>query len=114
MKYYCNTIPATLAEKLKEKGVPIPVEFIPNYLGDPEGEAVSKIVPPSYAFVFDWLMSEKRLDIIIKPYWNTDSWESYVTKFPEIDMPKAGREIYVRSTWHEAANAAIEKALTLI
>lgn len=68
----------------------------------------------TYAEIFDWLMSEKRLHITIKPYFNTDSWESYITKIPETDIPKAGREIYVRHTWHEAAEAAIEKALTLI
>ena len=109
MKYYTDTIPPTLAEKLKEKGMPSDYgcnqcEFLPPY-------ERTDIIP--YGFAFDWLM-EKGILIIIKPYWTTNSWESYVIKMPETDMPKAAREIYVHPTWHEAANAAIEKVLELI
>ena len=113
MNYYTSQIPLPLAEKLKEKGMPMEESrygIFPHFVAK---DGVMYF-PPTFASTFDWLMDAKRLNIIIKPYWNTDSWESYVTKIPEIDMPKAGREIYVRRTWHEAAEKAIDKALTLI
>lgn len=106
MNYYTETIPLPLAEKLEEKGMPMPVEFIPNYLGDPEGEAVSKIVPPSFAFVFDWLMSEK--GIILYP----DA--TYKHFFWRIETTKGILQTEEFESWHEAANAAIEMSLTLI
>lgn len=120
MKYYTDNVSPSLAKKLKEKGMPIPVEFIPNYLGDPEGEAVSKIVPPSFAFVFDWLM-DKDVRIAFHTYparepfawgykiWTMDGMLMYdPNPMPEID----GLICY--PSWHEAATKAIEKALTLI
>lgn len=113
MKYFCDTIPLPLAEKLKEIGMPIPVEFIPNYLGDPEGETISKIVPPSFAFVFDWLM-EKGYRIVIKalPVNDPVLWYAYITTMaPDYDFVAYTIDYL---SWHEAANAAIEKALELI
>lgn len=106
MKHFTQSIPPDLAEKLKAAGMPeIKIEWNPIH------EKYHCF--NTYAEVFDWLM-QKGILIIIKPYWNTSSWESYVTKISETDMPKDGREIYVHPTWHEAAEKAIEKALTLI
>lgn len=53
-RYYTETIPVALAEKLKDKGMPI----------ETEGE---NIWCPSYAEVLDWFAS-KGICIFIEPY----------------------------------------------
>lgn len=111
MKHYTDIIPLPLAEKLKEKGMPI--EMRPLYA--PEAPNARGIVKagvglrcPSYAEVFDWLMSDNRqIIIVIEPSF----YEPYLGKVYNKDGFEKG---FDGNTWHEAANAAIEKALTLI
>lgn len=117
-RYYTETIPVALAKKLKEKRMPLIISLIPNYLGDPECEAYEKVEPPTYAEVFDWLM-ERGLRIVIEPFWDfaneriTDMWCYYIVKVGTLSsQPKNTISQY--GTWHEAAEAAIEKALELI
>ena len=101
MKYFTTTIPPTLAEKLKEKGMPI---------------VLPKVIFYSYAEVFDWLM-EKGLFVNIEPIWDfaneriTEDFESVVIRRGSIHTPTPTAE---GSTWHEAATKAIEKAIELI
>ncbi len=99
MNYYTETIPPTLAEKLKEKGMPISKQHL--RFAKP-GE--SRLIRPTYAEVFDWLIlrgintlvRQGKTDFIVAVY-------------------SATKDNYFRKdTWHEAANAAIEKALELI
>jgi len=121
MRYYTETIPTSLAEKLKEKGMPI--EMQPLYA--PEAPNARGIVKagvglwcPPYAEVFDWLMErgidvEVALSMIIDVknegkkrvyFWTVGSLDNINYEYGEDD----------NMTWHEAANAAIEKALELI
>lgn len=94
MKYYTSTIPITLAEKLKDKGM-IGEEYISDrYTGIPK-----------YCEVFDWLMNN-RLSVNILGYNN--EWQG------AIHVPRGCFYASIENTWHEAANAAIEKALELI
>lgn len=99
--YYTATIPPTLAEKLKEKGCEHPYAIPEQW---------------EYGFVFDWLM-EKGLFVVVEPYWDfanetiTKDFEASVIKQGTIHTPTP---IVEGNSWHEAANAAIEKALTLI
>lgn len=99
MKYYTETIPLPLAEKLKDKGMPI--IYRQSYLND-EG------VPTTmYGQVFDWLM-EKGVAISIcnreTPYG--------IGWYPVVNG--ASPKVIDGKEWHHSANAAIEKALTLI
>ena len=98
MKYFTATIPLDLAEKLKEKGMPMPV----NYADLPDGTL------PTFSFVFDWLMEEK-IYISITQQWVYANGEA-TAWIPVVNCHSNG----FYHTWHEAANAAIEKALTLI
>ena len=105
MKHYTATIPLPLAEKLKEKGMPkdcgCNLCCYPPYNVEEEY---------TYGFVFDWLMEK---DIRVYPVKIKDSslkslhgdkWHGMINSDGLMFCP----------TWHEAANAAIEKALTLI
>lgn len=118
MKYYTETISADLARKLKEKGMPI--EMQPLYAQEaPNARGIVKagvgLWCPSYAEVFDWLI-ERGLTCEITRYIDfgheevCPEWDWSIEKVgPLTDAPGG-----YANTWHEAANAAIEKALTLI
>lgn len=105
MKYYTETIPTTLAEKLKEKGMPM----------EEGGKSMIDWKVPTYAEVFDWLMAEKNLTVIL--YRMTQNFRIALRKTDDgallISMWD-GEYNDKNADWHEAANAAIEKALTLI
>ena len=115
MNYYTSQIPLTLAEKLKEKGMPItysnhPHQIAPDVRGIVMGN-FKEIDCPTFGSCFDWLMSrdftfyidsvyQERKKIGYSYYlWDSDLEPYYDNGF---------------KTWHEAAEAAIEKALTLI
>ena len=95
MNYFTATIPPTLAEKLKEKGMKLKCFY----------------GLPMYADVFDWLMEK---GIFIKPDITDkdDGTLGYVAEV--IFIWKSSLFLGVFSTWHEAAEASIEKALELI
>ena len=94
MKHYCDYIPLSLAEKLKEKGMPI---YLEN-----DGYWGKTIKSPTYAEVFDWLMEKGiSMDLSTRAFF--------------IVWDKDGNPSVIKGkTWHEAAEKAIEKALTLI
>lgn len=107
MKYYCEIISVSLAEKLKEKGMPIHIWR--DMFSDNKG------TDATFASVFDWLMDRglsceitRHIDFgheEVCPEWDWD----IERVGPIIDSPGG-----YAGTWHEAAEAAIEKALTLI
>lgn len=114
MKHYTDTIPLPLAEKLKEKGMPLgSYVYTPNGMVARKDEANlayydDQLVPYcDYGFVFDWLMSEKdiRLNVVIKC--------DYLGRWYPVVNERTIFSDRCFDTWHEAANAAIEKALTL-
>lgn len=118
MKYYCETISAYLAKKLKEKGMPI--EMQPLYAQEaPNARGIVKagvgLRCPSYAEVLDWLM-EKGLSCEITRHIDfayeevCPEWDWCIEKVGVLSDAPQGYS----NTWHEAANAAIEKALILI
>lgn len=100
MKYYTKTIPATLAEKLKEKGCEHPYAI-------PEAW--------EYGFIFDWLM-EKGFSCEITRFVDfayeqvCPEWDWTIEKVGPLSDAPGG----YAGSWHGAANAAIEKALELI
>lgn len=119
MSYYTATIPPTLAEKLKEKGMPIKeqplyAQVAPNARGIVKAGVGLRC--PSYAEVFDWLIGEGiHIRIIpcreVKKLYGTQwVWSWFINK---ITQPSTNSDNYWMN-WHEAANAAIEKALELI
>lgn len=108
MNYFTATISVPLAEKLKEKGMPLEYKFAIRCLF----MSLDKMKPicPTYGKVFDWLLSDKKLAVCmdINPDKNGDVWGTYIS-FDDRYI-----QLQVEPTWHEAAEAAIEKALTLI
>lgn len=118
MKYYTETIPLPLAEKLKEKGMPVLIEqeWYPN--GMPKAEKDCHKPMTKFCDVFDWLM-QKGINIRIESDWefgDGDEFDVVTSLASDFFVEKVGMSpIYVDvKGWHEAANAAIEKALTLI
>lgn len=111
MKHYTSQIPQPLGEKLKEKGMPIEEDI---YLED-DGYWDKTIKSPSYAEVFDWLLGEQIYVRIItfgasRIGEETWDWSFYIDQLGE---PSTETDFFWH-TWHEAADAAIEKALTLL
>lgn len=110
MKYYTSTIPATLAEKLKAAGMPILIEQEWYINGMPKAEKDCHKPMTKYCEVFDWLMD---LGYQILLFVNNDGRNFGVDA--EVWSMKIGfTKLERKDTWHEAANAAIEKALELI
>lgn len=92
MRYYTATIPPTLAEKLKEKGCEHPYAIPEQW---------------EYGFVFDWLMEKGIMITIRAVYFLNGELSGWQPHYNHWGLKKC-------DSWHEAANAAIEKALTLI
>lgn len=125
MKYYTDHIPLSLAEKLKEKGMPMKswqgwttpyisvmensaYDWLNDDLGILEPQMVERRYSiPTFGACFDWLMSDRRITIVVEPSF----YEPYLGKVYSKDGFVKG---FDGKTWHEAAEAAIEKALTLI
>lgn len=102
MKYYTETIPDSLAEKLKEKGMPMGYRLLTTT--EYERKEV-ELICPIYAECLDWLL-KNRLSVNILGYNN--EWQGAIRRSSGCFYAS------IENTWHEAANAAIEKALTLI
>lgn len=107
MKHYTDTIPVTLAEELKEKGMPMLTSVSIDIVGGKNvvGEAEDQWYCPTYAEVFDWLM-DKNINIYLDSDNGLWSW------FIESDCALKRTEDY--PSWHEASNAAIKEALELM
>lgn len=108
MNYYTSTVPDTLAEKLKEKGMNIFVEQ--EWYDNGMPKAVKDCHKPMTKFceVFDWL-AEKDIYLSIMQQWVYADGEA-TAWIPVVNCHSNG----FYDTWHEAATKAIEKALTLI
>lgn len=107
MKYYCETISADLAEKLKEKGMPVEIvdDSVEEWPNCKECHCETL-----YAEVFDWMLGKHEAYVDVFPLRTDDEWRYCgCVQGWGIDTTLGWR-----GTWHEAANAAIEKALTLI
>lgn len=122
MKYYCKTISADLAEKLKAAGMPI--EMQPLYAQEaPNARGIVKagvgLRCPSYAEVFDWFL-DRGYDVEVYLSMTKSNKEGVFQRLYAwiVNAPNQVNEATSRDeeyySWHEAANAAIEKALTLI
>lgn len=107
MKHFTDIIPLSLAEKLKEKGMPMITSVSISIIEDKPvvDENGEQWYRPSYAEVFDWLM-EKGIILYLDATYKHFFWR--------IDTVEGILQTEEFITWHEAANAAIEKALTLI
>lgn len=122
-KRYTAKVPASIAQRLYEAGMPLKVttEMEP----DPYTGKVKKIVniePPSYAKTLDWLAS-KSLSIIVYsfPYCHCGENEYCTTEFDVTIHDEIAREIASPDpmhnsfkTWHEAADYGIDKALEML
>lgn len=120
MKHYCETIPVTLAEKLKEKGMPLgSYVWLPNGMASRKDEANlayfdDQLIPYcTYADVLDWMMERGYLIVILRSEGRWCYWVGLTTDYDTYDdtYEIEGEDF---DTWHEAANAAIEKTLELI
>lgn len=106
MKHYTDTIPITLAEELKEKGMPMLTSVSIDIVGGKNvvGEAEDQWYCPTYAEVIDWLMEK---DIHMYPNFTDGLWSWIIESV--YDLKATGRY-----TWHTAAIAAIDKALEMM
>lgn len=102
MNYYTSTISVSLAEKLKEKGMPMKecLNIISSNSFSDDG-GIHFYYLPIFASCFDWLM-EQGVDMELSTRAFFLVWD------------KDGPSAIKGKTWHEAAEKAIEKALTLI
>lgn len=110
MKHYTSSIPLELAERLKEKGMPITIsnlhQIAPNVKVSVQMN-FKEIDCPTYASTFDWLMA-KEISVSIIPFFATTGF------YAPIFVAREPLKTVEAPTWHEAAEKAIEKALTLI
>lgn len=120
MKYYTSAIPYPLAEKLKEKGMPMEMTihtldsfvvledsayaWLDEELGQKPEKVEKYYAKPKYCEVFDWL-TERGIYVGITRTFARWGW----LLFQDHAICQEHYE-----TWHEAAEKAIEKALTLI
>lgn len=119
MKYYTEIIPVTLAEKLREKGMPIDIDC-DTFDSGTEYQKEEWWCNNTYAEVFDWLMGE---GLSTEVYGRGAGYDFVICKEcddatrgtrkskPNYDGPNDGG---CWDSWHGAANAAIEMALKLI
>ena len=117
MKYYTEIVPFELAKKLKEAEFPQDETFSDKWYNK---DGTLDILPfrtpicvaPTYADVFDWLI-EKRLSAEMERHCGGD-WSVALYRFYE---PHCWYELIRNahaSTFHEAANAAIEEACEIL
>ena len=116
MKHFCDIIPLPLAEKLKAAGMPIDIdcETFDSGTQDQRDEIWCN---NTYSEVFDWLMAEKGIiicfDVDMEEKISDTEWDAYILRMAENLIPNCSH-LQGYHTWHEAAEKAIEKALTLI
>jgi len=113
MKYYTEIVTFELAKKLKEAGYPQD-----NYTREYDESGVlfrlivgrPFFVAPTYADVFDWLIG-KGLSVEMAKVKSLYSihWVSRIEGIPQRE-----RRRKTKLSFHEAANAAIEKACELL
>lgn len=117
MKHFTDIIPLDLAEKLKEKGMPIDIDC-DTFDSGTEYQRDERWCNNTYAEVFDWLITKHSLFTAIQ-------YNAVINEYAGIVSLNVDRQLMFgldkdvciyeyENTWHEAAEKAIEKALTLI
>ena len=120
MKYYTEIVPFELAKKLKEVGFDFPCThyYVKHEIEGASGRRTAmhpknwnkgghNTSTPTYAKVFDWLIGK---GVTVEMSINRRSvWFADIYKIWEGDKNQIGL-----GTFHEAANAAIEKACELL
>jgi hypothetical protein len=122
-KRYTAKVPASLAKRLYEVGMPLKVnsELEPDqFTGKVKKTTI--IEPPSYAKTLDWLAS-KGFIVVVYPihclYCGAE--ERWATEFDirvhnehthESECPDPMHDSF--KTWHEAADYGIEKAIEML
>lgn len=117
MKHYTETIPVVLAEKLKDKGMPIMLCLnITQMNSFSDDGGVHFYYRPTYAEAFDWLMEEKELYVSIIPTWDSpsDGHLNYEYQITALNVPFKEFKDNVSYSWRGAANAVIKKCLELM
>ena len=106
MNYYTDIIPLPLAEKLKEKGMPIIIAYDTEWSN------------ATFGACFDWFANQG-IFIDLYPIYNATThkystdWEGDVVS-DLISPDDVMCYETSKPSWHEAAEAAVEKALELI
>lgn len=105
MRHYTEIVPPALTRKLKVAGMPM----IKATSGeDKDGKPLYLYFAPTYADVFDWFLDKQ-----IYLEMSAPSLVGYIAvlvdnyNYLNFDSIHGG-------SWHEAANAAIEKALEIL
>ena len=122
-KRYTAKVPASLAKRLYEAGMPLKVNT--DYEVNKFTNKVDKkldIEPPSYAKTLDWLASKNLIVHVYSfPCWQNGANRYCITEFDvtihdeiahEVASPDPMGSSY--KTWHEAAVYGIEKAIELL
>lgn len=122
-KRYTAKVPASLAKRLYEAGMPLKVnsELEPDQFTGKVKKATI-IEPPSYAKTLDWLAS-KSLSINVYSFPCVHKWETeeFTTEYDvriynedtlESEHPDPTHDPFL--TWQNAADYGIEKALEML
>lgn len=119
-KRYTAKVPASLAKRLYEGGMPLKVNT--DYEVNKFTNKVDKkldIEPPSYAKTLDWLASNG-IFVSVYPYPVFDGkdtfseWDARILKEGDSDSYYPDPMHNSFNTWHEAAVYGIEKAIELL
>lgn len=121
-KRYTAKVPASLAKRLYEAGMPLKVNT--DYEVNKFTNKVDKkldIEPPSYAKTLDWLASKNLIVHVYSfPCWHRGANEHCTTEFDVTIHDEKKHEVLPPSmnvsfkTWQEAADYGIDKALELL
>ena len=119
-KRYTAKVPASLAKRLYEAGMPLKVNT--DYEVNKFTNKVDKkldIEPPSYAKTLDWLASNG-IFVSVYPYPVFDGkdtfseWDARILKEGDSDSYYPDPMHNSFNTWHEAAVYGIEKAIEML
>ena len=122
-KRYTAKVPASLAKRLYEVGMPLKVnsELEPDQF---TGKVKKKTIvePPSYGKTLDWLASKSlSINVYSFPCVHKGEAEEFTTEYDvriydehtlESEHPDPMHDSF--KTWHEAADYGIDKALEML
>jgi len=104
MNYYTSLVPTELVEKLYKAGCP-------NIGRYEEADGSVKYSEATYADIFDGLI-EKGIVVCVRPVFDDSTMK--LGFMADIAVGKGGSALGWRTSWHDSANAAIEKAIEII
>lgn len=119
-KRYTAKVPASLAQRLYEAGMPLKVntEYEVNKFTNKVDKKLD-IEPPSYAKTMDWFASNG-IFVSVYPYPVFDGkdtiseWDARILKEGDSDSYYPDPMHNSFKTWHEAADYGIEKAIEML